>query len=115
MRAFFLKQPLRAAERFLRNCDNYNSDYERFCEVRDVTLKAPQQRLFIDGRDNGGVAFYGWDKNEVLVRALIQGTGDITSRSTIPATARARACYTTKQPLVVVLHQDISPRSGTFG
>src|SRR5438132_6015716 len=40
---------------------------------------------------------------DVLLSALREdvGTGDITSRSTIPATARARARYTTKQPLVV--------------
>jgi len=71
-----LAQQQSRAERFMRDCDNYDSDRERFCEVRDFTLKAPQQRLYIDGRDNGGVSFYGWDKNEVLVRALIQGTGD---------------------------------------
>src|SRR5438552_16702061 len=40
---------------------------------------------------------------DTLLAALREdvGTGDITSRSTIPATARARARYTTKQPLVV--------------
>jgi hypothetical protein len=64
------------AERWMRNCDDYDGDYERFCEVRDVTIKVPQRGLFVDGRDNGGVAFYGWDKNEVLVRALIQTTGE---------------------------------------
>lgn len=65
------------AERFMRNCDDWdNGDRERFCEVRDVTLKAPQRALYVDGRENGGVSFYGWDKNEVLVRALIQTTGD---------------------------------------
>ena len=62
------------AERFLRNCDdNYDDRYrERFCEVRDATLKVPASRLAVDGRENGGVSFYGWDKNEVMVRALIQ-------------------------------------------
>ncbi len=39
-------------------------------------MKVPARSLFVDGRDNGGVAFYGWDKNEVLVRALIQTSGD---------------------------------------
>jgi hypothetical protein len=71
------QQPSRS-ERFLRNCDDYwgDRDQERFCEIRDVNMKVPQQRLFVDGRDNGGVYFYGWDKNEVLVRALIQTTAD---------------------------------------
>jgi hypothetical protein len=67
------------AERFMRNCEDYYGDRdrdERFCEIRDVTLKAPQRALIVDGRDNGGVSFYGWDKNEVLVRALIQASSD---------------------------------------
>ena len=66
------------AARFMRNCDNSRGDRdsERFCEVRDVSLRAPASRLVVDGRDNGGVTFYGWDKNEVLVRALIQTHGD---------------------------------------
>src|SRR5436853_3968878 len=40
---------------------------------------------------------------DTLLSALREdvGTGDITSRSTIPAAARARARYTTKQALVV--------------
>lgn len=66
------------ADRFVRNCDDYwgDRDRERFCEVRDATIKPPQTRLFVDGRENGGVTFYGWDKNEVLVRALIQANAD---------------------------------------
>jgi DUF4097 and DUF4098 domain-containing protein YvlB len=66
------------AERFMRNCDDFygDRDRERFCEVRDVTMKAPARSLFVDGRDNGGVSFYGWGKNEVLVRALIQTNAD---------------------------------------
>lgn len=65
------------AERFRRNCDNSwgDRDRERVCEVRDIPMKVPA-RLFVDGRDNGGVSFYGWDKNEVLVRALIQTNAD---------------------------------------
>src|SRR5438045_5575090 len=40
---------------------------------------------------------------DTLLSALREdvGSGDITSRSTMPATARARARYTTKQALVV--------------
>lgn len=71
------------AERFMRNCDEYwgDRDRERHCEVRDVTMKAPARTLFVDGRDNGGVSFYGWDKNEVLVRALIQTNADSKSEA----------------------------------
>jgi hypothetical protein len=75
------------AERFMRNCEDYGDrDRERFCEVRDVTMRAPAQRLVVDGRDNGGVTFYGWDKNEVLVRALIQASAD--SRAEAQALAK---------------------------
>ena len=35
-----LAQEQSRAERFMRNCDNYDSDRERFCVVRDVTLWA---------------------------------------------------------------------------
>jgi len=74
----FAQQRETRSERFLRNCDDYygDRDRERFCEVRDVTLKAPATRLFVDGRDNGGVSFYGWEKGDVLVRALIQTNAD---------------------------------------
>ena len=65
-------QPQSRADRFMRNCDDYGDrDREQHCEVRDITMKAPQRVLYIDGRDNGSVHVYGWDKNEVLVRALI--------------------------------------------
>jgi hypothetical protein len=65
------------AERFMRNCEDYGDrDRDQFCEVRDQTLKAPQRSMFIDGRDNGSVRVYGWDKNEVLVRALVQASAD---------------------------------------
>src|SRR5881628_3477118 len=71
------QQPSRA-ERFMRQCDDYwgDRDQERFCDIRETTIKAPLTRLYVDGRDNGGIYFNGWDKNEVLVRALIQTTAD---------------------------------------
>jgi hypothetical protein len=65
------------ADRFMRNCDDSwnDRDRERHCEIRDVQMKVPA-RLYVDGRDNGGVTFHGWDKNEVLVRALVQTHAD---------------------------------------
>lgn len=69
------------ADRWLRNCDDYDSDRERFCEVRDVTMRTPARGLFVDGRENGGVSFYGWDRNEVRVRALIQTWADSRSEA----------------------------------
>lgn len=55
--------PESRAERFMRNCDgNGDRDREQFCEVHDLTLKAPQRSLFVDGRENGSVRVYWWDK-----------------------------------------------------
>ena len=64
------------AERFMRYCDDNGDDHERFCEVRDVRIKAPASALSVDGRDNGGVAFSGWSNSDVLVRALISASAD---------------------------------------
>jgi hypothetical protein len=69
--------PESRAERFMRYCDeNYDRDRENVCEVRDMTVKAPTRALFVDGRDNGSVRVWGWDKNEVLVRALITSSAE---------------------------------------
>lgn len=80
--------PQSRAERFVRDCDDRWDDRNRepFCEVRDVTLRAPASRLIVDGHENGGVRLYGWDRNEVLVRALIQTWGE--SRADAQAMAK---------------------------
>lgn len=67
------------ADRFLRDCDQFGrSDSERFCEVRDVRMAAGQ-RVYVDARENGSVRFFGSDRNDVLVRALIQAYADTRS------------------------------------
>jgi hypothetical protein len=80
--------PQSRAERFVRDCDNRWDDRDRepFCEVRDVTIRPPANRLIVDGHQNGGVRLYGWDRNEVLVRALIQTWGE--SRADAQAIAK---------------------------
>ena len=73
-------------ERFKRDCDRYSDrDLEHICEVREVKL-APGQRVVIDGRDNGGVHFVGWERNEVLVRAMVSAGAE--SRSDAQALAK---------------------------
>ena len=57
-------------ERFMRDCNRYSDRLEYACEVREVRLPVGQ-RVSIDGRENGGVHFVGWDRNEVLVRAMV--------------------------------------------
>ena len=57
---------------WLDNCQRgWNRDRAQFCEVRNVTIQ-PQSKLRVDGRRNGGVTFYGWNRNEVKVVALVQ-------------------------------------------
>jgi len=63
----------------MRDCDDsgyYDRRREHFCEVREISVRVPQRVLSVDGRENGGVSFYGWDRNEVLVRALIRTYAD---------------------------------------
>ena len=43
----------------------------RACEVREVTIPATGS-LSVDGGQNGGVTVGAWERNEVLVRALVQ-------------------------------------------
>jgi len=70
--------PQSRADRFVRDCDERWGDRNRepFCEVRDVTLRPPSSRLLVDGHQNGSVRLYGWDRNEVRVRALVQAWGE---------------------------------------
>ena len=79
------------AERFTRDCDDsyYERRREQFCEVREVNMRVPQRQLVVDGRENGGVAFYGWDRNEIVVRALIRARGE--TRADAEELARAIA------------------------
>jgi len=54
-----------------RNGWAYNSDSERYCEVREITLRANRDLVAIDGRQNGGIRVAGWDRDEILVRARV--------------------------------------------
>jgi DUF4097 and DUF4098 domain-containing protein YvlB len=64
------------AQNWLQNC-NYRGNYDRahFCELRNITLR-PESKIYVDGRENGGVSFRGWDRNEVKVVAMIQTNAD---------------------------------------
>jgi hypothetical protein len=64
------------AQKWLRNCqNNWNNDRAHFCELRSITLR-PESKISVDGRENGGVAFHGWGRNEVRVVAMIQANAD---------------------------------------
>ncbi|HMJ17925.1 MAG TPA: DUF4097 family beta strand repeat-containing protein [Gemmatimonadaceae bacterium] len=64
------------AQRWLENC-KYRGNHDRaiFCELRNISLR-PESTLSVDGRENGGVSFLGWDRNEVKVVAMIQTNAD---------------------------------------
>ncbi len=49
-----------------------DNDGERFCEVREYTLD-DRNKVAVDGGNNGGISIEGWDRNEILVRAKVQG------------------------------------------
>ena len=58
------------SERFLDNCRRNRSDYEQFCETRNVAVSAVRS-LVVDGRENGGITVHAWDKAEIQVVAMI--------------------------------------------
>jgi hypothetical protein len=49
-------------------------DRERYCEVREITLPADRSVIVIDGGQNGGIRVEGWDRKEILVRAIVSAT-----------------------------------------
>jgi hypothetical protein len=64
------------AQRWHDNCErSWNNDRARFCETRDFTLPVAS-RLSVDGRDNGGVSFFGSNRRDIKVVALIQTSAD---------------------------------------
>ncbi len=70
----FCAVSLRGQHRSKSGCSDWGGDdrYERFCDVRKLTLPATGHSVTVDGRENGGVTVVGWDKKEILVTATIQ-------------------------------------------
>jgi hypothetical protein len=62
-----------------RNSGRYDNDYEQHCEVRDSTL--PAGALNVDAGQNGGIVVEGWDRNEIRVRAVVQGSARSEARA----------------------------------
>lgn len=61
-----------------RNYDR-DDDYRQHCEVRDSTM--PAGPLNVDAGQNGGIQIEGWDRNEIRVRAIVQGSARSESRA----------------------------------
>src|SRR5262245_28640595 len=47
----------------------WDDDSYRTCEVREESMAA--QPLTVDAGRNGGIRVEGWDRNEILVRAIV--------------------------------------------
>jgi hypothetical protein len=62
-------------------CRNNNSwgDDEQHCEVRESTMGAGP--LNVDAGQNGGIVIEAWDRNDIRVRAVVQGSARTESRA----------------------------------
>jgi len=48
-----------------------NRDQERYCEVREFTMRADGDPITVDGGPNGGIEVEGWDRAEIHVLAKV--------------------------------------------
>ena len=54
--------------------DNWKNDrLVSHCEMKEQTLAATNETISVDGKKNGGISLKGWERNEILVRARVQG------------------------------------------
>lgn len=72
-------------ESSMRCGDNRNDDrLYSHCEIKEQTL--PEGGVItVDGKQNGGVAVKGWDRNEILVRSKIETRGPTQSEADLLA------------------------------
>lgn len=61
------------------NSGRYNDDNQQHCEVRESTM--PAGALNVDAGQNGGISIEGWDRNEIRVRAVVQGSASTEARA----------------------------------
>jgi Putative adhesin len=59
--------------------NNRDEDYFQHCEVRDSTM--PAGPINVDAGNNGGIVIEAWDRNEIRVRAVVQGSARSESRA----------------------------------
>ncbi len=62
-----------AQERWNLTCrDRDRSDWgERFCDIREQTIRPGRGPIKINAHPNGGVTIVGWGKNEIVLRARV--------------------------------------------
>jgi hypothetical protein len=81
---------------WLEKCrEQRNDDRARACEVRNVPVRLAGRSIAVDGRQNGGVRVFGWDRDQVQVTARMQaqdrtdaGARELLSRVRIVADER---------------------------
>lgn len=54
--------------------DNWKNDDRlvTHCEMKEQTLPATDGTINVDGKMNGGISIWGWERNEILMRARVQ-------------------------------------------
>lgn len=59
---------------WLEHCREQGGDRDRgrACEVRNVAVRLSGRSITVDGRQNGGVRVFGWDRDGVQVTARMQ-------------------------------------------
>jgi hypothetical protein len=62
-----------------RDRNDRDNDYYNHCEVRESTMGAGP--LHVDAGQNGGIHVEAWDRNEVRVRAIVQGNARTDARA----------------------------------
>lgn len=67
-----LAAPARGADRECRD-EGGDDRYERYCEVRELTL--PAGRVEVDAAPNGGIEVHGSDRSDVRIRAKVVAQG----------------------------------------
>jgi hypothetical protein len=75
----------------------FNDDSRaRACEVRTIPVRMSGRSISIDGRQNGGIRVFGWDRDSVHVTARMQaqdrtdaGARDLLSRIRVQADGRS--------------------------
>ena len=59
-------------ERCRSGWGNDDSDRERFCEIREIGMRANGKPIVVDAGMNGGVSIRGWDRDSIHIRVKIQ-------------------------------------------
>lgn len=65
---------------------NRDDDRHRACRVQEITIPASGE-LSVDGRQNGGIAVQGWDRDEVRIEARITASARSEQRAAADADA----------------------------